>query len=349
MRPLPVHNPPNPFHGQEVEYLHEDGVEPPAHGLQLYEDTSRTILSKNESPDVGMRWSVNPYRGCYHGCAYCYARPSHQYLGFGAGSDFERRVVFKPRAAELLRAAFEATSWQGEVVLFSGNTDCYQPIEASLRLTRECLEVCGEYRNPFHIITKAPLIERDLELLVRLAEHTPFGVTISVPLWDPEVARCIEPGVATPQRRVRTIRRLADAGLDVSVNVAPLIPGLADRDLVRILEACRDAGARRAGMILVRLPGEVKQVFVERLERELPDRAGKVLARIRESRGGKLNDPRFGTRMRGEGQYAEAIWSLFRSTCARLGYLQGLEEDVAPVPSTFRRPTDRGGQLRLFG
>ncbi|MEZ4373363.1 MAG: PA0069 family radical SAM protein [Polyangiaceae bacterium] len=349
MRPLPVHNPPNPFHGQEVEYLLEDGVEPPSHGLQLYEDTSRSILSKNESPDVGMRWSVNPYRGCYHGCAYCYARPSHQYLGFGAGSDFERRVVFKPRAGQLLREAFEARSWLGEAVLFSGNTDCYQPIEASLRLTRDCLEVCGEYRNPFHIITKAPLIERDIDVLARIAEETPCGVTISVPFWDPQVARCIEPGVATPQRRIRTIQRLAAAGLDVSVNVAPLIPGLADRDLVRILEACREAGATRAGMILVRLPGEVKQVFVERLERELPDRAGKVLARIREARGGQLNDPRFGSRMRGEGPYADMIWNLFRATCARLGYQQGVEDEQPARASTFRRPTDRGGQLRLFG
>ncbi|MCA9629989.1 MAG: PA0069 family radical SAM protein [Myxococcales bacterium] len=348
MRPLPVHNPPNPFQGQEVEYLLEDGVEAPTQGFQLYQDTSKTILSKNQSPDVGMRWSVNPYRGCYHGCAYCYARPSHQYLGFGAGSDFERRVVFKPRASDLLRAAFEAKSWRGEAVLFSGNTDCYQPIEASLRLTQACLRVCGEYRNPFHIITKAPLIERDIELLVDLAKETPCGVTISVPFWDPTVARCIEPGAATPQRRIRTIRRLAEAGLDVSVNVAPLIPGLADRDLVRILEACRAAGARRAGMILVRLPAEVKQVFVERLEQALPERVGKVLGRIREARGGQLNDSRFGARMRGEGHYAEMIWNLFRSTCARLGFEQGIEDPMTEATTTFRRPTDPGGQLRLF-
>lgn len=350
VRALPVLNPPNPFQSQAVEYLLEDGVEPPSHGLQLFTDTSKSILSRNDSPDLSMRWSVNPYRGCYHGCSYCYARPSHQYLGFGAGSDFERKIVFKPRAAELLRAAFEAKSWAGEPVLFSGNTDCYQPIEASLELTRGLLQVALEYRNPLHIITKAPLVERDIDLLRELSQVTQVGVTLSVPFWDPVVARVIEPGVATPQRRIRSIQRLTEAGIEVGVNVAPLVVGLADSDLVRILEACAAAGARRASMILVRLPAEVQAVFVERLRRELPQRAEKVLSRIRETRGGELNDPRFGARMRGEGPYAEAVWRLFRSTTQRLGLAASRPVDhAAERAPSFRRPTDAGGQLRLFG
>src|SRR5690242_1671011 len=180
VRPLPVANPPNPWHSSVVDYLGEAPNAP----LQVFEDHSRSILSKNDSPDLGFTWSVNPYRGCFHGCAYCYARPSHEYLGFGSGTDFERKIVVKPDAAVLLREAFERKSWKGELVMFSGNTDCYQPLEASYRLTRACLEVCAEYRNPAYVITKAPLIERDVDVLVRLSRETSFGVTISIPFWN---------------------------------------------------------------------------------------------------------------------------------------------------------------------
>src|SRR4051794_36143962 len=267
MRPVPVSNPPNPWASTEVEYLEEP---PPEMRLEVYEDQTREILATNDSPDVGFTWSVNPYRGCFHGCAYCYARPSHEYLSFGAGTDFERRIMVKPRAPELLAAAFRRKRWRGETVVFSGVTDCYQPLEASYRLTRRCLEVCADFANPAAIITKAPLIERDLDVLSRLAERASLHVVLSIPFWDAERARAIEPYVATPQRRMRTIAALAARGLRVGVNVAPIIPGLNDQDIPRVLAAAAEAGAVSAGYVLLRLPGSVKQVFEERLRAQLP-------------------------------------------------------------------------------
>src|SRR2546430_3451536 len=204
----PSSNPPNPWLSTEVEYPDES---PPAE-LEVYEDHTREILAHNDSPDVGFSWSVNPYRGCFHACAYCYARPSHEYLGLGAGTDFERKITVKPEAPRLLKEAFERKSWKGELVVFSGVTDCYQPLEASYRLTRGCLEVCADYRNPAGIITKWPLIERDIDVLLRLKERASVGVTVSIPIWDRAHARAIEPYVATPQRRMQTIKRLAQAG-----------------------------------------------------------------------------------------------------------------------------------------
>jgi DNA repair photolyase len=337
----PLSNPPNPWATTDVEYLDGEG---PLAPLEVYEDHSRTILSHNDSPDIGFDWSVNPYRGCFHACAYCYARPSHEYLSFGAGTDFERKIVVKKHAPELLRDAFDAPRWKGELVIFSGVTDCYQPLEASYRLTRGCLEVCVEYRNPAGIITKAPLIERDIDVLQELARATQLSVMISVPFWDEAKARAIEPFVTTPVRRIRTIERLARAGLRVGVMVAPIIPGLNDEDLGEVLRAARDAGASHAGSVLLRLPGPVKDVFETRLRASLPLRADRVLHRIRETRKGKLNDARFGTRGRGEGPYAEAIASLFEQTAQKLGFETSRTLDDAP-PNTFRRPK---GQLTLF-
>lgn len=343
MRPIPVANPPNPWASTEIEWLEEA----PSIRLQVFEDKTREILSANDSPDVGFRYSVNPYRGCFHGCAYCYARPTHEYLSFGAGADFDRKIVVKPYAAELLRRAFERRSWQGETICFSGNTDCYQPLEASYRLTRACLEVSAEYRNPVHIITKSPLLERDLDVLVRLSREAHLGVTISVPFWNEAHARAIEPYVATPSRRMTTVRKLRAAGIDVSVNVAPVIPGLNDEDIGSILEAAAEAGATSAAMILVRLPGNVRQVFEERLRSTLPLRADRVLARTREVRSGKLNDSRFGSRFTGEGNYAEAISQLFQRTAERLG-LTHRRMVALNAPSTFRRPKRQARQLSLF-
>ncbi|HEX7669111.1 MAG TPA: PA0069 family radical SAM protein, partial [Polyangiaceae bacterium] len=320
-RPLAQKNPRSPWESTHVEYLGD----PPAMPLEVYEDDSKSILSKNSSPDVGFRYSVNAYRGCYHGCAYCYARPSHEYLGFGAGTDFERKIVVKRRAPELLRAALSKKSWKRETIAFSGNTDCYQPLEATYRLTRGCLEVCAEFGNPVHIITKAPLIERDLDVLGVLASRGLVGVTVSVPFWDAAMARAIEPGVATPARRLLAIERLAGAGIPTSVNVAPVIPGLTDRDIPRILEAAARAGATSAGMVMLRLPGNVKEVFEERLRAAFPLSVEKVLARTREVRGGKLNDPSFGSRMRGEGEYAETVARFFETTAARLGLRRSRE------------------------
>lgn len=345
MRPVRLDNPPNPWHAQHVDWLGE----PPEQRLEVYEDHSKSILAENDSPDLGFRYSVNPYRGCAHACSYCYARPSHQHLGFGAGTDFERRIAVKPRAPELLREAFEKKSWQGELVMFSGNTDCYQPLEASYELTRRCLQVCAEYKNPTHVITKGALIERDVDVLAELTAHARAGVSVSIPFWNAEHARALEPGAPTPWRRIETVRRLAAAGISVSVNVAPVIPGLSDGDIPAILQAAADAGAKRAALILLRLPGPVKEVFAERLRTALPLRAERVLARTREVRGGKLNDPRFGARMRGSGEYYDAIETLFDVTARRLGLSPRETELDTDAPTTFRRPTDRGGQLRLFG
>jgi len=330
--PRPVANPPNPWASTSVEYLDEVPVVRP----RVYEDHSRSILASNDSPDLGFDYSVNPYRGCSHACAYCYARPSHEYLDFGAGTDFDTKIVVKPRAAELLRAAFDRPSWQGDLILFSGVTDCYQPLEASYRLTRACLEVCAEYANPASVITKAPLIERDIDVLQELGRVAEATVTISVPFRDPATARAIEPWVATPARRLRTIERLAAAGIRVGINVAPVIPGLNDGDIPGLLAAARDAGAGHAGWVLLRLPGSVEAVFEERLRTALPLRSERVLARIRETRGGRLYDPRFGRRMRGDGEYAETIRRLFETTAARLGLAGRGGGD--PPASTFRRP-----------
>ncbi|HET9683530.1 MAG TPA: radical SAM protein [Gemmatimonadaceae bacterium] len=274
----------------------------------------------------------------------CYARPTHEYLGFGAGTDFDRKITVKPEAPRLLREAFERPSWKGQLVVFSGVTDCYQPLEASYRLTRGCLEVCAAYRNPVGIITKAPLIERDLDVLGELNRVARVSVSVSIPIWDRAHAHAIEPYVATPERRMRTIERLAAAGLRVGVNIAPVIPGLSDADIPKILEAAHAAGARRAGFVFLRLPGSVKQVFEERLRQALPLRADRVLNRVREARGGKLYDARFGKRGEGEGNYAQAARALFDGTVKRLGMNEGFH-DLEPA-DTFCRPGRR--QLPLL-
>lgn len=315
MRPVAISNPPNPWASTSVEYLDET----PEMKLEVYEDKSRSILAKNDSPDVGFTYSVNPYRGCFHACAYCYARPSHEYLSFGAGTDFDRKIVVKLNAPTLLRAALAKKTWRRESVVFSGVTDCFQPLEASYRLTRGCLEACADAANPVGIITKAPLIERDLDVLQSIARVASLRVMISIPFWDPEKARAIEPYVATPARRLRTVRALAQAGIPVGVNVAPVIPGLGDEEMPRILAAAREAGATSAGYVLLRLPGPVAQVFEERVRAAMPLRVERILHRIRETRDGRMNDPRFGTRGRGEGPYAAMIRNLFLATAARLG------------------------------
>jgi DNA repair photolyase len=316
MLPVPICNPPNPWSSTAVQYL--DGP-PPEIKLEVYEDHARSILSRNDSPDVGFEFSVNPYRGCFHACAYCYARPGHEYLSFGAGTDFDRKIVIKPRAPELLREALRKRTWRRQTIVFSGVTDCYQPLEACYRLTRRCLEVCVEEGNPASIITKAPLIERDIDVLLALRDVADIHVIISIPFWDPEKARLVEPYVATPARRLRVVRALAEAGIRVGVNVAPIIPGLNDEDLPRILTAAREAGATSAGYVLLRLPGSVATVFEERMRVALPLRVDRILHRIRETRGGQLSDARFGSRGRGEGAYADMIRALFDRTTARLG------------------------------
>ena len=342
MRPVPVSNPPNPFETTAVEWLEA----PPERPVHVYEDHTRAILAKNDSPDLGFSFSVNPYRGCQHACAYCYARPTHEYLGFGAGTDFDTQIVVKPHAAELLREAFDRRSWRGDLVVFSGVTDCYQPLEASLELTRGCLAVCAAYRNPCSVITKAPLIERDIDILAELARVARVHVMVSCPFWDPDKARAIEPYVATPLRRMRAIEALARAGIPVGVMVAPIIPGLNDGDMAEVLTAARASGATRASYVLLRLPGPVKTVFEERLRDKLPLSAERVLHRVRETRGGKLYDSTWRKRQVGEGEYADMIGNLFSALHAKLGYTDA-DDGAEEPPTTFRRP-GRPGQLSLF-
>jgi DNA repair photolyase len=288
-----------------------------------------------------------------HACAYCYARPTHQYLDFGAGTDFDRKIVAKFNAAKLLRSTFMKPSWKGELILFSGNTDCYQPLEANYGLTRACLKVCLAFRNPVGIITKSALIERDIDLLAELAQKSHCFVTLSIPFIDAEKARKVEPFAPSPQRRIKALQRLSQAGIPVGVNVAPIIPGLNDEDIPAILEAARDAGATRAGHIMVRLPGPVLEVFSRRIKESFPDRFEKIMRRIQEARGGTFNSHEFGDRMAGKGAYWEAVSQLFKRTCERLGFESGgVGVTENQIQSTFRRPAsttpEQGKQLSLF-
>jgi DNA repair photolyase len=282
-------------------------------------DRSRSILSENDSPDVPFRFGANPYRGCEHGCVYCYARPSHEYWGFSAGLDFESKILVKPDAPALLRAELRRPSWRGDVVCLSGNTDCYQPAERSLRLTRRCLETLFAAENPAAIITKSALVARDVDLLGPAARAGAAVVTVTLTTLDPRLARRLEPRASSPAARLAAITSLAAAGVPTGVNVAPVVPGLTDEEIPALLKAAQAAGARFAGYTMLRLPGAVEPLFVDWLRREEPLRAEKVLGRLREMRGGSLQESRFGVRMRGEGPFASLIAALFRQTCARLG------------------------------
>lgn len=333
-------NPPNPFQEAHLEW---EGPAPPA-TLEVYEEEAKTVLARNESPDVGFRWSVNPYRGCFHACAYCYARPSHQYLGFGAGTDFDRRLVVKTNVAARLREAFDRPSWRGDPIAFSGNTDCYQPLEASYGLTRACLEVCLAYRNPIGIVTKSTLVRRDVDLLASLHDAARVTVAVSCGFSKDDDGRAIEPYASPPSKRFETIRMLRAAGIPVLVLVAPVIPGLNDAQIPEVLTRAADAGAIAAHMILLRLPNEVLPVFDERLQEAFPLRAGKVRNAIRAMRNGKMNESAFGARMRGTGPRWEAIRTLFETHRRRVGLAESVPRET-DAPSTFRRPTS---QLSLF-
>ncbi len=333
--PRAVSNPPNPWHSRSVELL---GPAPDV-ALHVYEEEAQSIVSRNESPDVPFTWSVNPYRGCFHACAYCYARPTHQYLDWGAGTDFDRRIVVKTNAPELLAQWLATHRTRHEIIAFSGVTDCYQPLEASYELTRRCLETCAEFRQPVGLITKGALIERDVELLARVHARAGARCYVSLAFHDDDDARRLEPFAASPSRRLRTIQRLADAGVPVGVAVAPVIPGLNDHQIPAILEAARDAGATRALLTLLRLPAEVLPVFEERLRAAYPERADKVLSLLGVMRDGKLQDARFGKRMCGSGPRWELVDRLFAMHVKRLG-LEPREQDLA-----FEKPLPRQGEL----
>ncbi len=310
---------------------------------ELLRDASRSIIARNDSPDIPFDASLNPYRGCEHGCVYCYSRPTHEYLGFSAGLDFETRILVKEDAPELLRRELTAPSWTPQMLALSGVTDPYQPVERRLRITRRCLEVLAELRHPVGVITKNRLVTRDLDLLAELAHHHAAAVTLSVTTLDPELAARMEPRASHPRDRLKAIAEVAAAGVPVTVSVAPIIPGLNDHEIPAILEAAAAAGATGAGWVLLRLPGAVAGLFERWLEEHYPERKEKVLGRLRSLRGGRLNDPRFGRRMRGEGTWAEQIAALFAGARRRLG-LDGPRPELSTA--AFRRP---GEQLGLFG
>ncbi|MGD9635829.1 MAG: PA0069 family radical SAM protein [Pirellulales bacterium] len=325
---------------EDEEYLAALGRPP----TEYLPDTSESIVTENDSPDIGFRYSINPYRGCAHGCSYCYARPYHEYLGFSAGLDFETKVLVKHKAPELFRDWLARPSWQPETISFSGITDCYQPAEREYRLTRRSLEVAAECRQPVGVITKNALITRDLDVLQRLAAHRTIRVGISITTLDTGLARAMEPRTSSPEARLRTIRQLTAAGIPTQLMLAPVIPGLNDSEIPAILSAARDAGAEAAGYVLLKLPQSVREIFLNWLERSYPDRAGRIESLIRSTRDGRLHDSQFGRRQVGTGNIAELIADTFSLWRKRLGYREELEplnrEAFLPPPTT--------GQLRLF-
>jgi len=336
-------NPPNRFERISLERDADwDPEQDPLPRTLFLRDRSSKIISSNDSPDVGFEHSVNPYRGCEHGCVYCYARPTHEYLGFSAGLDFETKIMVKADAPKLLRAELSAPGWVPKVIALSGVTDPYQPVERRLKLTRGCLEVLAEFRNPITIVTKNSLVTRDLDLLAELAGCRAVAVFISVTTLDTELRKILEPRTSPPAARLATIGALAKAGLPTGVLVAPVIPGLTDHEIPAIIEAAAAAGASFAAHTMLRLPYAVAPLFEEWLTRHVPEKKDKVLNRIRALRRGKLNNPEFGLRMRGEGIFAEQISRLFHVACRRAG---GLDREPELSTAYFRRPT--GAQLEL--
>ena len=318
------------------------GESPAAPRTQFFRDHSCSILTHNDSPDVGFDTSLNAYRGCEHGCSYCYARNTHEYLGFSAGLDFETKIMVKEDAPDLLRRELASPKWKPQMLAMSGVTDCYQPVECRLQLIRRCLAVLAQFRNPVVITTKNYLVTRDIDLLRELAAHRAVRVHLSINSLDNELARKLEPRAASPKMRLAAVEALAKAGVPVGVLVAPIIPGLNDHEIASVLAAAKSAGAGWAAMEILRLPLTVAPIFEQWLERHVPGKKDKVLNRIRAMRGGKLNDSRFGHRMRGEGIFAEQISQMFHIALRKAGLAEG-----GPELSTaaFRRP--EGAQLGL--
>ena len=337
-------NPPNRFEPLRYSCDPEwNDLEDPVLETQFFRDTSRSIITYNDSPDVGFDASINPYRGCEHGCIYCYARPTHEYLGFSAGLDFESRILVKEEAPELLRRELSSPRWKPQVLAISGVTDSYQPIERRLQLTRRCLQVLAECRNPVVIITKNHLVTRDVDILNKLAQYEAARVFLSVTTLDGDLSRVMEPRASHPLRRLAAIEMLSQAGVPTGVLVAPVIPGLTDHEVPSIITAAVQAGARAAGYVTLRLPHGVGPLFEQWLTQHFPDRKDKVLHRIRAIRGGQLNDPRFSSRMRGEGIFAEQIAALFALAC-RKASIDG--RGSALSTAAFRMPSN--SQLPLF-
>ena len=335
-------NPQNRF--ETLEYIRDEEA-PRDDGMPrtvYLRDPTRTLIATNDSPDVGFEASINPYRGCEHGCIYCFARPTHEYLGLSAGLDFETKIFVKEDAPELLREELNAKSWQPKTIAISGVTDPYQPVERRLELTRRCLGVLAEFRNPVAIITKSQLVARDADHLSELAAFDAARVFVSITTLDPKLANTMEPRASTPELRLDAIARLSAAGVPVGVMVAPVVPAITDHEIPSILKAAREAGAKWAGFVVLRLPWAVAPLVEQWLEEHFPDRKEKVLNRVRDLRGGKLYDAKWGVRGTGEGVFADQISALFEASCRRLG-LNEEERDLSTAH--FRRRT---AQASLF-
>ena len=332
-----VNNPPNPWQNYSYEWIGE----PPDARIEVYEDqATRTILTRNNSPDVGFDVSLNIYRGCTHACTYCFSRPTHEYLGFGAGTDFETKIVVKTTAPELLRKELMKPSWKGEQISMSFTSDPYIPLEAKYELTRKCLEILLEFRNPVAIVTKSALIRRDVDLLAELSEKADAQVFFSIPFLDVEICRALEPFVPLPEARFHAMKTLSDAGVSVGLAIAPLIPGLNDSDIPNLVKKAAEAGAKTAFINMLRLPGNVRPYFLQKLEECLPTKQKRILNHIREERGGKLNSANFGERMRGTSEQWRVAEQMFRVSCRR--YKLNLPTENQEKPNTFRRPTTQG-------
>lgn len=335
---------------KDTHESHDDGwdiaeEDPERKPTTLAEISARTIIARNHSPDIPFSQSINPYLGCEHGCIYCYARPSHAYLGLSAGLDFETRLFHKPQAAELLKEELRKPGYRCSPITLGANTDCYQPAERKLRITRAILEVLAEHRHPCTIITKSSLVERDLDILAPMAQRNLAKVFISITSLNPALKRTLEPRAAAPAARLKTMQALAEAGVPTGVLAAPVIPAVTDHELERILERAHEHGARQAGYILLRLPHEVEPLFTEWLEHHAPGKAEHVLSLLRQSHGGKAYDARFGKRMRGQGPYADMLAQRFRTACKRLQ----LERGDAPLDThQFSPPKTPERQYDLF-
>ncbi len=332
-------------HLDEIAIEHPEGVQVKT---RVFRDASRSILNPIDSPDLGMKWSINPYRGCEHGCIYCYARPGHEYLGLSSGLDFETKIFAKMNAPELLRAELAKKSWEGESISISGVTDCYQPVEKSLRITRGVLEVCAEFAQPVGIITKNRLVTRDLDLLTELHRHRAVCAAVSVTTLDPALSAKMEPRASSPRERLATVRALADAGIPVAVMVAPIVPALNEPEIPAILEAARDAGATGAGFVLLRLPHQIKALFLDWLRREFPERASHVEAAIRDTRGGDLYQTEWGVRQKGTGARAEQIGRVFEVFERKMGLNKGVRGRSREEFLRRKDARSARGQMGLF-
>ncbi len=331
--------------GWDDGWRDEDGTPPPLR-TEVIVDATRTIIARNKSPDISFDRSINPYRGCEHGCIYCFARPTHAYLGMSPGADFESRLFAKPNAAELLRKELSAPGYVPRTIAIGTNTDPYQPIEKKMRIMRSILEVLREFRHPVGIVTKSPLVLRDIDILSQMAREGLAKVALSVTTLDRKLARTMEPRAGTPQRRLAAIKALSEAGIPTGVMFAPAIPALNDGEMEAILAAAAGFGARSAGYVLLRLPLEIKDLFREWLEANEPGRAKHVMSLIRSMRGGKDYDANWSTRMKGTGPYAEMMARRFHMAVKRLG----LNQESRPLCVTkFRKPPAAGDQLSLFG